>query len=332
MCNAQALLVLVILAELLALVITGLQRGLFPVDWQHFSLVSLFCLLVFLSSSVVLCALRHRLARLPLVWSASLSYGLVLTVLLLYALGAQWLLATTAFRSEGMPGESLWVTLFVGAVIAGIGLRYLFLSWQLRRREQSEMQARIQALQSRIQPHFLFNSLNTIASLIAENPDQAERAVEDLSALFRANLQDSRVMSTWGRERELCERYLRIESIRLGNRLRVDWQVDALDDSQEVLSLSLQPLLENAIVHGVQHLSDGGTIHIQAVRAGDDFTLSVENPLAYGRERPIGNHLACDNLHHRLQSVFGDRGSLTLEERDAKFRVEMRFPASVLPR
>lgn len=332
LCNAQSLLVLVILAELLALVITGLQRGLSPIDWQHFSLVSLFCLLVFLSSSALLCALRYQLARMPLVWSASLSYGLVLLVLLVYALGAQWLLATTALQPAGAFGESLWVTLFVGAVIAGIGLRYLFLSWQLRRREQSEMQSHIQALQSRIQPHFLFNSLNTIASLIAESPEDAERAVEDLSALFRANLQDSRVMSTWGSERALCERYLRIESMRLGERLSVAWEVAALDEEQELLNLSLQPLLENAIVHGIQHLPEGGTIHIRAIRVGDDIRLSVENPLAPGRERHHGNHLACDNLHHRLQSLYGDRGRLQLEQNDSRFRVEMRFPATITQR
>ncbi|WP_372799514.1 sensor histidine kinase [Litorivivens sp.] len=331
LCNTQSLLVLIILAELLALVVTSLQRGLWPMDWQYFSLVSLFCLLVFLSSAAVLCMVRGALSHLPLLLAASVCYALVLCVVALYSLSGQWLLSTTG-SDPGFYPERLLQHLFIGAVVTGIGLRYLYLNWQLRLREHSEMQARIQALQSRIQPHFLFNSLNTIASLIDDSPREAELAVEDLAALFRANLQDSRVFSQWSAERDLCERYLRIESMRLGERLQVQWYDASIKSETPLLSLSLQPLLENAILHGIQRLPDGGCIIVRASIDGEQCCIAVENPLPdrSAAERSLvdasGNHLACDNLRHRLHSVYGDRGQLRLSEKDQRFRVEMRFP------
>ncbi len=328
LCTAQSSLVLFILALLLALVVSSLQQGLWPIVWADFSLVSLFCLLVFLSSASVLCLLRGILARLSLAIAASLSYLLVLLVVSVYSLAGQWLLSTTGADPLFSP-QRLLQHLFIGAVVAGIGLRYLYLSWQLRQREQSEMQARIQALQSRIQPHFLFNSLNTIASLIDDCPADAERAVEDLAALFRANLQDNRVFSDWRAERELCERYLSIEKMRLGERLQIRWQDEAMNDDAAVLSLSLQPLLENAVVHGIQQLPEGGCILVSARCENNDCCIVVTNPIPESGGARAGNQLACDNLRHRLHSIYGERGQLRMSEKDGKFQVDLRFPLTI---
>lgn len=324
LCSAASLLVLVVLAELLALLVVALQRGLFPMDWEYFSLLSLFCVLNFLGSAAALCSLRHTLARLPLPVAGFLVYTLVLALVAAFTLLAQWLLPAEPMRSPWNPGQLL-INVFVAAVVAGIGLRYLYLSWQLRVREQSELGARIQALQSRIRPHFLFNSLNTIASLVAEDSAKAERAVEDLSALFRASLQDSQVMSCWADERELCERYLRIEAERLGDRLRVQWQVDGVDAQTPMLSLSLQPLIENAIRHGIQQLPAGGDIQIEAQPRDGRLHIAVSNPQPTVMARQ-GNQLACDNLRHRLQAVYGERAHLQFSEREQRFVVDLQFP------
>lgn len=322
---------LVVLAELLALLVSALQRGLLPFDWTFFSLASLFCLLVFLSTAALLCPLRHWFATLPLIAASSMIYGSVLLLVGGYTLAGQWLLGLGTMHGPQFNSATLLLNLVVAALVAGIGLRYLYLSWQLRVREHSEMGARMDALQSRIRPHFLFNSLNTIASLIDDDSRKAERAVEDLAALFRANLQNGGALSDWGQERELCERYLRIEAARLGDRLRVRWtsdgQPDALPSTTPVLSLSLQPLVENAISHGIQHLPDGGDIQISARQNKGRCQLRISNPLPTGASQHQGNHLACDNLRHRLQTLYGDAGKLTLQQTDGQFEVNLEFPA-----
>ncbi len=319
---------LVVLAELLALLVSALQRGLLPFDWNFFSLASLFCLLVFLSTAALLCPLRHWFATLPLIAASSLIYGSVLLLVGGYTLAGQWLLGRGMVQGTPFDHGTLLLNLVVAALVAGIGLRYLYLSWQLRLRQQSEMIARVEALQSRIRPHFLFNSLNTIASLISEDSRKAERAVEDLAALFRANLLDSGAISHWRQERELCERYLRIESARLGERLKVSWDCSDLDNTTPVLSLSLQPLVENAISHGIQQLPEGGEIQIHASQRNGRCTISVRNPLPEGADRHQGNHLACDNLRHRLRELYGDEGKLKLQHADQHFEVTLEFPAA----
>lgn len=324
LCSAASLLVLLVLAELLALLVIALQRGLFPMDWEYFSLLSLFCVLNFLSCAAVLCSLRSALARLPMPLAGVLIYTLILLLVTIFTLAGQWLLPVEPARSPWNSGQLL-INVFVAAVVAGIGLRYLYLSWQLRMREQSELGARIQALQSRIRPHFLFNSLNTIASLVAEDSAKAERAVEDLSALFRASLQDSQVMSCWADERDLCERYLRIEAERLGERLRVEWRVAGVAATTPMLSLSLQPLIENAISHGIQKLPSGGDILIEAQPRDGRLHIVVSNPQPAVATQH-GNQLACENLRHRLQAVYGERAQLQLRERDQRFVVELQFP------
>ena len=152
--------------------------------------------------------------------------------------------------------------------------------------------------------------------------------MEDLAALFRANLQDGAAISHWRQERELCERYLRIEAARLGERLRVSWACDDVDDNTPVLSLSLQPLVENAISHGIQQLPEGGEIQISAHQRNGRCQISVRNPLPEGTDRHQGNHLACDNLRHRLQALYGDEGKLTLQQDGGHFEVTLEFPVA----
>jgi two-component system sensor histidine kinase AlgZ len=320
--------VLVVLAELLALLIIALQRGLYPMDWEYFSLLSLFSVLNFLSCAALRCC-AHCVPRLHGCPCPRLSW--------LYTRSCWFWLPRSHWRRSGCcrPLRSPWnlrqllINVFAAAaVVVGIGVRYLYFSWQLRVRECSELGARIQALQSRIRPHFLFNSLNTVACLVAEDGAKAERAVEDLSALFPASLQDSQVMSCWADERDLCERYLRIEVERLGDLLRVEWHIDEVGDKTPMLSLSLQPLIENAISHGIQHLPQGGDIQISAQVHAELLHITLSNPQA--PEATVhGNQLACTNLHHRLQAIYSGRARLELSERERRFVVELQIPVQV---
>ena len=152
--------------------------------------------------------------------------------------------------------------LLVAVVLAGIVLRYFYLQQQLRLQEQLELQARLDSLRSRIRPHFLFNTLNSIASLIMSRPAAAEQAVEDLAELFRVSLQESHRTTTVADELRLCELYLGIEQLRLGDRLQVQWQVQVEAREQPMPSLLLQPLVENAIYHGLFPAAAGGIIRI----------------------------------------------------------------------
>ena len=161
----------------------------------------------------------------------------------------------------------------ITTVIVTSYLRYNYVRRSLQRREESELHARIQALQSRIRPHFLFNSMNIIASLIPVDPAAAETVVEDLSELFRASLQEEGSEVSIDDELALCRRYMRIEFLRLGKRLNINWQIEVVTDSVRIPLLTLQPLLENAVYHGIQPLPEGGTITVSIKYMRDNTLL-----------------------------------------------------------
>ncbi|KKL59549.1 hypothetical protein LCGC14_2214210, partial [marine sediment metagenome] len=320
LCNVQAVLFLVLVAELLAIVLELAESGLRAFNWQSFALASLFIQWVFLLSAALLCQLRSGLSDWPLPRAASLCYLVILAVVASASALGQWLLSGV-FSGSGqwrLDGWKLASDVLMCAVLAGIVLRYFYLTQQLRLNQRAELQARIQALQSRIRPHFLFNSMNIIASLIAVDQEAAETAVEDLAGLFRASLAEVATQVTFAEELELCRRYTRIEKLRLGERLQMDWQVDQVPQSLNIPSLTLQPLLENAIYHGIQQMPKGGTVTVIAHYQQGIFTLTVINPVV----DPVvdkpgtnvdGNRLAQDNIHRRLQALYGPKAGLTTE-------------------
>jgi len=327
LCNVQALLFLVLVAELLAIVLELAANGIALFDWQSFSLTSLFVQWVFLISAVLLCQLRQRLSHWPMTWAASLCYLLILSVVALASVAGQWLLRG-AHNGYGSTDYSALLThVVICAVLAGIALRYLFLTQQLQLRQQAELQARIQALQSRIRPHFLFNSMNIIASLIPVDQEVAERAVEDLAGLFRASLAEVATQVTVAEELELCRRYVRIEQLRLEDRLQVEWRVDGLPAMLKIPILSIQPLLENAIYHGIQGLPEGGLVTIEAQYQDGEFSVTVSNPVLNNQAAPAkGNQLALDNIHRRLQALYGPKAGLSTEQGGQQFRAHIHYP------
>lgn len=243
----------------------------------------------------------------------------------------------------GGPEDSLGLLLrrllFANLLVVYL-MRQSFLQHRLRRREESEQNAKIQALQSRIRPHFLFNSMNAIASLIPVDPAAAEQVVEDLSELFRASLQESGTFVRVSQELELCQRYMNIESLRLGERLKIEWKVETPPAGAQMPLLILQPLIENAIYHGIQPLLDGGTISIDVYFKDGNLRAKIINPSfdqeparffrdeTAGRHRKphMGNHLAIGNIRERLAIAYGEKAKLITVQEGNTFRTEVICP------
>jgi two-component system sensor histidine kinase AlgZ len=207
-------------------------------------------------------------------------------------------------------------------------LRYFFVTHQWRHHVRAEARSRIDALQARIRPHFLFNSMNTIASLTRTDPARAEEAVEDLADLFRATLRDSQNLLSLKEELELTRIYQRIEELRLGERLTVHWDIAALPMRALVPGLTLQPLLENAIYHGIEPLDRGGAVTIEGRVERGQISITITNPVAAADpddERP-GNRLALENIRQRLALAYRERGVLEVARSADQYRVTVRFP------
>ena len=284
-----------------------------------------------LSNAALLCLLRPKLSRLRVAYAAGLSYSLILLVVMTLDVVGQWLL------NGAIVGTGDWTLDFlrlldhaiITAVLAGITLRYFYLMQSLNLRQRAELQARIQALQSRIRPHFLFNSMNIIASLIAVDQEAAETAVEDLSELFRASLNEVTEVP-FEQELDLCRRYARIEQQRLGDRLVMDWQIDKIPSQLMVPSLSLQPLLENAIYHGIQHRPEGGQVRIEAALCEGYLTVMVANPIPVTPRAAVeGNQMAQHNIHQRLQALYGIHAGLTTEVVSGEYRAIIQYPVQL---
>jgi two-component system sensor histidine kinase AlgZ len=329
LCATNSVLILFILAELLVLVYMVGDSNLPAIPWERLAVTSLFVQWIVLACAGLLCALRHRLAQLSLVLGVLACFLLILLVTLLSGVVAQVLFADSVYVDL----DYWWLVKnqLVAAVLGGIALRYFYLQQQLREREQAELNARLEALRARIRPHFLFNTLNSIASLIRSRPGDAEQAVEDLSELFRASLVEESRQTTVTDELHLCRIYMRIEQLRLGDRLRVDWRVDESLSDCAMPMLLLQPLVENAVYHGVARIPDGGTISIQVRDEVDRVCIRVINPVPVAPEFVGGGHqMALDNIKQRLTALYGDAAGFVVTPGASEHCVELSFPAEAV--
>jgi two-component system, LytTR family, sensor histidine kinase AlgZ len=329
LCTVPSITLLVLVGEMLALVLMFAGGG---VSWARFALLSLFVQWVALLSAGALCLLRPRLMAMSLPAGALVALGAVLGIT--FAVG----LAADRVTAQVLTGVSVdWAAISSQQVIAGIicvlALRYFHVQQQLRLREQAELKSRLQALQSRIRPHFLFNSMNIIASLIATDPETAEAVVEDLSELFRASLNEAGHEVPLADELELCERYARIEGLRLGDRLAIEWDVAQIPDGVRIPLLTLQPLLENAIYHGIQPLPEGGTVGIRIHFDDDAVHVEISNPLPRDMgdsgvrwSGSKGNRMALDNIRRRLAALHGDGARLDAGSVGARSVTTLRYP------
>lgn len=329
-CTGRNTLVVVVIAELVALMLAlgRNQPGL--AFWQHLGMVSLFLQWLALSSAAIVCLLRRRLASLPERHAALLSYLLLVATTLALSEAAwqvgQWGGTTQALFPLDHAGFLIRNTL-VSAIVSMIVLRYFYVQHQWKRNLERESHARIDALQARIRPHFLFNSMNTIAALIRNNPQAAEQAVEDLADLFRASLSDARTLVTLQEEIAITKLYERIEQLRLASRLRVTWELGDLPLQMPVPLLILQPLLENAIYHGIEPQPQGGAIRITGTVEKDVLRITVHNPLpAAPYRRHSGNQLALNNIRQRLLLAFHGRAVLHAGQDNDEYIAQLELP------
>ena len=187
-------------------------------------------------------------------------------------------------------------------------------------------EARLQALQARIRPHFLFNSINAVLSLIRDEPRRAERMLEDMAELFRVLMADNRKLHPLADEIALCRRYLEIEQIRLGKRLRVEWQMTDMPPDTMVPPLILQPLIENAVYHGIEPHDGVGILSISVTSAGRQLRITLSNPYHGQSTHVSGNRMAINNIRERLQLHFDAEAGLHAEVRDAQYIVSIHMP------
>jgi two-component system sensor histidine kinase AlgZ len=293
------------------------------------SKTALFVLWLALLGCALMCLLRGRLEGAGKTRAFVLGFVILLAMCLLLAEIAYQL--TRIFAQSVIIHDShagfLFRTFMVSAIVIALGMRYLYVSSEWRRSIVLEAQARISALQALIRPHFLFNSMNTIASLTRTDPRQAEEAVEDLSDLLRANLNTARNRTSLKQELETAAIYQRIEKLRLGDRLRVRWDVQDLPMRALIPSLTIQPLLENAIYHGIELLPDGGEVVVTGERDGKDLLIAMSNPVATGTERSKqGNRMAMNNIRQRFELAYGNRASVEVSSESDRFTVSLRFP------
>jgi len=326
LCNAPALSVAVLVGELLVIVLLLAGNGF---SWAGLALTSLYVQWVVLTSSGLLCWIRPWLLNMGLARGAFVSFGVVMGVALAVSLVAERVVqGWPSYGEVPLDVTRILAQLSIALIITGMVLRYFYVQQQLREQEQSELQSRIQALQSRIRPHFLFNSMNIIASLIATDPETAESVVEDLAELFRASLNDAGNQVTLAEELALCERYVRIERLRLGDRLKIDWDIGPRTESVKIPLLTLQPLLENAIYHGIQPLPEGGTIAVHLRYEDGVVRVRITNPLppVEIRGESQGNRMAVNNIKSRLSVLYGGAAELVADADGGLYVTRLRYP------
>lgn len=337
-CSPGSVLAAVLISQLVAVVLSlanATTAAAMPF-WLDVARTSLFLLWIGLTSAAVLCYGRRFLA--PLAEPVAVATALALLVLTTGAISeVAWWLASYWEQSVLPPGERGAVTghfgflmrnMLISLVVSAIALRYFYVSHQWRRNVEMEASARVEALQARIRPHFLFNSMNTIAALTRSDPAQAEEAIEDLADLFRASLKDADKRITLKEELEIARLYQRIEQLRLGDRLSVDWDIEDLPMRAGIPGLSLQPLLENAIYHGIEPIAGGGTVTISGRMDDEIISISVSNPVSEGEaaERKQSNRMALHNIRARFELAWGDRAGVECVAADDAFRVSLTFP------
>jgi len=270
---------------------------------------------------VAVCALRRPLAR----WPRRLQYGLGVA---LGALAAAYGCAMLRFTGV-MPGAPWLASALTGAAFAGTAM--VAMALRASGRTPAATTARLEELQQRIRPHFLFNTLNSAIALVREEPAKAETMLEDLSELFRSALADPDQPATLGDEVALAQRYLAIEQIRFGRRMRVRWAIDPQAADARLPRLLLQPLVENAVKHGVEPSPEGGKLRIRTERRGAKVVIEVVNSLPPLRwadaPLPRGHGIALNNVRDRLKLLHDVQASFRAGVDGDHYRVRIDIPA-----
>jgi two-component system sensor histidine kinase AlgZ len=331
LCVPQMLLRAVLAAELLAMVLALVVAT----DLRNFvvnlGLHSLFVLWVTLASMFTLCFIGRFVTK-PSVFKASAIVVATTATFTLIASALGLLMSGGSEVSHDLVASALFVfkNLVISLVITLMLLRYFYVHGQWEETVEADSAAKYDALQARMRPHFLFNSLNTIAHLVHIDPNKAEGALLDLADIMRLTL-DKRSRITLREELELTLAYLRMESLRLGEKrlhIKLDMDQNSLPLDMDIPPFLLQPLVENAVYHGVQPRQDGGLVTVSLYDAGDRLDVCVTNPLPPSgmSTHTKGNHIAQENIVKRLNLAYGDRANLKIQKNVQQYRVSFSIP------
>lgn len=339
-CGGGALLTQAFILQLVAVVLTlaGDARGDDAIG--RLVMLTIYLQWIGVISAALLCWARAwlKVARPGVVFFVC--WGM-LVLLVLFMSDVGYMVVTEQRWTESLPSESRLEFIARHSVIAAIVslgvLRYFWARHHWQQNIKAEGEARYQALNARIKPHFLFNSLNSVAELIHTRPKDAEELVVDLSELFRASLEKRGQLGTLAQELELCRAYLRIEQLRLSEKLRIEWDVPEAVLDWKLPMLVIQPLIENAVHHGVSRLTTQGLIRVTIREIGRRLVVEVENPVPREDVTPekvgkSGNHIALDNIAQRLSLIYGERARLEMGKDPRPdgpvFRVRLTLPAA----
>ena len=325
-CDVRVIFMLILLVEALAIVLAVAPSV--SNFWDQLAFISMLMQWVGLLNAAILCAARQRLNVLSTRNTILVAFCLMMLISFSFSVFVLYLKSWMGLDDNTSPlSEHFLLRIMVmSAAIYAVVLRYFYVQQQWKLHLLAHSAAKIQALRARIRPHFLFNSMNTIASLVSFLPEKAEQAIEDLSDLFRASLREQN-MNTLADEIKLTRSYVNIEALRLGDRLNVNWDIDENLNHLEIPALCLQPLVENAIYHGIEPLPAGGEISVKTRQDGKQLILEVINPVT--RDNPTnskGNHMAQENIKQRLQLVYGNKGSFEIIEAGATYCTTLRIP------
>ncbi len=324
LCHGRMVLRMLVLAQAVAIIL-AFAPAVAESAWQRLGLISLFVHWIALLSGYSYCKFRPWLARQkPLIIAAGCLSLLFVMTALVSSLAWLWLHDLGVFRSQSFGHfmlANLMIALVVGLMAMQLGLMHAERSQQLAAQSRAELGA----LQARIQPHFLFNSLNTAAELTQQDSQAAEQALLNLADLFRAAMHAGEQISL-AEELTLARQYLALEQWRLGERLQQNWQLPETLPKLQVPALTIQPLLENAVRHGIESDQRGGSIDIELINSSQSVTLLITNPFLPALDKSRSNGVALVNIRQRLQLYFGDSASLNRSIVDGKFRVKLVLP------
>ena len=324
---------ILLVAQCLAIVLTVARNDSFDhAAWNDLILMTSFAQLVAVGSIVALKLVSGPVQRMGPFSGGTFVFILLIAVALGVSEGiilAMYELGLSGERWPEWHGTMLTRVAVISAIISALALRYAFVYHRAQIKSEIQQQDRLQALQSRIRPHFLFNSMNSVASLIRSDPELAERALQDLADVFRVLLADARKMVPITAEGELARQYLDIEKLRLGDRLQVKWSASNVPRNALIPSLTLQPLIENAVYHGVEPSFAGGIVDIRMWSEGDQLRILITNPIpeiTNQAQQRRGNRIALNNVRERLNRHFQGKADLHNYEKLGSYHVMITMP------
>ena len=317
-CNLGVMLRVILIVNGLG-VLAGVARNpTWPGWWQEFLPIAAFIQPGLLASLLLLCGLRQLFTHRPYrEWILAVFVVEILIGIAMF-FGMRALIPSDDFLS---------IAAVLAFVIFTTGIVLFYLDLRSRALSPAITESRLQALQARIRPHFLFNSLTAVLSLMRADPRRAERVLEDLADLFRVLMGDNRQLVPLQSEFVLCRQYLDLEQLRLGDRLKVAWHIDKMPEDALVPPLILQPLLENAVYHGIEPSTEPGEININIYRNRDHVYMVLRNPYrGDSGTHHQGNKMALNNIRERLALHFDVEASMKSQIISSQYQVTITMP------